>query len=163
MLKEFLEAGKVTGTHGIRGEVKIQPWANTPAFLAAFKTLYLDGAPVAVISARVHKGSLIVLFGGVETIDDAVRLKNKTVYIKRDDASLPPGEHFIADLIGLDAFDDDTGEKLGRVTDVLTLTPHNVYVITGTREILIPAVPDFVRRVDLDAGIITFHRIEGMS
>lgn len=81
MLNQYLEAGKIVGTHGVRGEVKIQPWANSPEFLCDFPTLYIDRVPVRVLSAKVHKSCIIALFEGISGIDDAILLKNKTVLI----------------------------------------------------------------------------------
>jgi 16S rRNA processing protein RimM len=162
MTRQYLEAGKIVNTHGVRGEVKIQPWADSPEFLCAFRILYIDGTPLAVLSSRVHKSSVITLFEGIGGIDDAIRLKNKTVFIDRNDARLKDGEHFITDLIGLSAVDEETGGELGRITEIIPLTPNNVYVIGGVREILVPAVPEFVRKIDIGAGTVTFRLIEGM-
>ncbi|SHH53311.1 16S rRNA processing protein RimM [Sporobacter termitidis DSM 10068] len=161
-MKQFIEAGKIVNTHGVRGEVKIQPWADSPEFLCGFKTLYIDDRPVKILSAKAHKTNVIALLEGVVGVDDAIRLKNKTVSINRDDAALEDGAHFITDLIGLAAVDEDTGRTLGTITDILPLTPNNVYVITGTREILVPAVPEFVKHIDTGAGRVTFRLIEGM-
>ncbi len=161
-MKQYLEAGTVTSTHGVRGEVRIQPWTNSPEFLVGFKTLYIDNKPMKVLSSSVHKSGVITLFEGIDHIDGAIRLKNKTVFIDRHDACLDNGEHFIADLIGLEAFDEGTGESLGRITEIMPMNPNNIYVITGKREILVPAVPEFVREINVDAGRITFRLIEGM-
>lgn len=162
MIKQYLEAGKITSTHGVRGEVRIEPWTNSPEFLCGFNILYIDGVPMKVLSMRPHKTSLITLFDGIGSIDSAVRLKNKVVFIDRNDASLEAGEHFIADLIGLTAFNEETGEELGKISEIIPLQPNNIYVITGQREILIPSVPEFVRDINIEAGRITFRLIEGM-
>ncbi|NLA87874.1 MAG: 16S rRNA processing protein RimM [Clostridiales bacterium] len=162
MLKQYIEIGKITSTHGVCGEVRIEPWANSPEFLCGFKALYIDGVPVKVLSARVHKSAVIALLDGVTDVDGAVRLKNKIVFIDRKDAGLETGEYFIADLIGLSAVDDATGEELGRITDILPLNPNNIYVINGQREILVPAVSEFVREINTEAGYIRFRLIEGM-
>ena len=161
-MEQFLEAGKIVNTHGVRGEVKIEPWADSPEFLCGIRTLYIDGSPRKVLSARVHKTCVIALLEGMGSIDDAVRLKNKTVSIHRRDANLEEGRYFISDLIGLRAVDDATGEELGRISDIIPLQANNVYVISGRQEILIPAVPEFVRKIDIDAGAVTFRLIEGM-
>jgi len=158
----FLEAGKIVNTHGIRGEVKLQPWADSPGFLASTERLYIDGAPVKILSARVHKGCVIAALEGVSDIDGAIKLKNKTVYISRDDVKLEEGVFFLADLIGLRAVDAVTGGDLGLVSDILSLPANDVYVITGMREILVPAVPEFVEEIDMAVGQIRFRLIEGM-
>ena len=161
-MNQFLEAGKIVNTHGVRGEVKIESWADTPDFLCGIKTLYIDGSPRRVLSARAHKAGVIALLEGVGSLDEAILLKNKTVSIDRKDAPLEEGRHFVADLIGLKALDDATGSELGKITDIIPLQAHPVYVITGSREILVPAVPEFVRGIDIDAGTVTFRLIEGM-
>ena len=162
MLNQFLEAGKVINTHGVRGEVKIEPWADSPEFLCGFTTLYVDGSPRKVLSARVHKTCVIALLEGIDDLDGAVALKNKTVSIDRRDVSLEDGRHFITDLIGLRAVDEATDEELGHISEIIPLQANNVYVISGRQEILIPAVPEFVRRIDIEGGTVSFRLIEGM-
>ncbi|MCL2408877.1 MAG: ribosome maturation factor RimM [Oscillospiraceae bacterium] len=158
----LLEAGKIVNTHGIRGEVRIQPWADSPAFLAGFEALYIDGVPRKLLSARVHKNFVIAAFDGVVNIEGALALKNKTVSISKDDVKLEEGRHFVADLIGLAAIDAESGREIGVVQDVLERPANNVYVIKGEREILIPAVPEFVVEINVEAGYIKFRLIEGL-
>lgn len=162
MKKQFLEAGKIVNTHGIRGEVKIQPWSNAPDFLCSFENVYIGEKPYKIKGIRVHKGNAIASLQGVETVDDAVRLKNKVVLIKREDAPLEEGEFFIQDLLGLKAIDADTGSELGTVHEVLPLPSGNIYVIKGEREILVPAVPAFIKETNIDAGFIKIRLIDGM-
>ena len=85
-MKEFLDCGQIVNTHGVRGEVRIVPWADSPEFLCQFSTLYLDGAPRRVMSSRVHKGSVIARLDGVDTVEKAMLLRDKTVQIRRADA-----------------------------------------------------------------------------
>jgi 16S rRNA processing protein RimM len=146
----------------VRGAVRIKPWANTPEFLLRFDSLYVDGAPLKVASSSASRDLVLVKFEGVDTFEDALRFKGKTVYIDRADAGLEDGERFVADLIGLDAIDDATGEPFGKVTDVLNLPAHDVYVVTGEREILIPSVPEFVVEVNVGGGFVRFRLIEGL-
>ena len=160
-MNKYLEAGKIVNTHGIKGEVKIEPWADSADFLRGFKQLYIDGAAREVISAREHNGFLIALLEGVEDVNSAMVLKNKIVSIDRDEAKLPQGSFFLQDLIGASVV-DESGTVLGKLTDVLEMPAHNVYVVTGEREILIPAVPQFILKTDADAGVVTVRLIEGM-
>jgi len=162
MKENLIEAGKIVNTHGIRGEVKIQPWADSPEFLMGFSRIFIQGAPVNVLSARVHKSCVIAALEGVSGIEDAIRLKNKIVHIDRDEVVLEQGQHFVADLVGLNAVDYESGENLGIIAEVLSLPSNNVYVIRGVREIMVPAVPDFVKEKNLEAGIIKLKLIEGM-
>lgn len=164
MKNPFLEAGEIVNTHGVRGELKILPWADSADFLCQFDTLYIDGQPVKVLSARTHKNMAIVLLEGVTDINAAMRNKGKVVSIDRTGVVLPNGRHFLADLMGLEVRDAQTGEIYGRVTDILTPPAHEVYVVTGTgKEYLIPAVDEFVKEINVDDGFIAVKLIEGMG
>ena len=162
MKNKFLEAGQIVNTHGIQGEVKIVPWCDTPEFLCQFDTLYLDGKPVKVRAARVHKGNVLATLDGVNDVNGAMALKGKTVFIDRTNVVLPEGRHFIADLIGLEVIDADSGEKLGVVADVLTPPAHEVYVVKGEHEYMIPAVDEFLAETNVESGYIKVRLIEGM-
>ena len=158
---KLIEAGKIVNTHGVRGEVKLQSWMDSPEVLAGFRTLYLDGKPVRVESAYVHKGSVIARLAGVSDMNTAMALKNRTVCIHRDDAALPEGGFFYADILGARVVTED-GAEVGVLADVLEYPAQNVYVVRGERERLIPAVPAFVLRTDVDSGVITVRLIDGM-
>ena len=159
--EKYLEAGKIVNTHGIRGEVKIDPWADSPDFLKRFKTIYIDSAPVAVQSARVHGAFVIAKLEGVDDVNAAMALKNRVVFIDRADVRLPKGRFFIADIIGARVVSDE-GDVLGELADVMEMPAQNIYVVRGEREILIPDVPEFIKSIDADSGVITVHLIEGM-
>ena len=164
MKNKFLEAGQIVNTHGIQGEVKIVPWCDSPEFLCAFDTLYIDGAPVRVTAARPHKGNVLARLEGVGDINQAMRLKGKTVFIDRTGVKLPDGRHFLADLMDLEVRDADTGAVLGRVADILPPPAHEVYVVRGEgREYLIPAVDAFVKEINVEGGFLCVHLIEGME
>lgn len=158
---QYIQAGQIVNTHGVRGEVKIVPWTDSPEFLQKFKTLYLGNAPVKVLSSRVHKGFLIAALEGVGDVNAALALKNKTVYIDRTDARLPEGTFFLADILGAGVV-TDAGKELGTLADVLDLPGQRVYVVKGGQEHLIPAVPEFILNTDVENGVITVHLIEGM-
>ena len=162
MKNQFLEAGQIVNTHGIQGEVKIVPWCDTPEFLCQFDTLYIDGKPVKVRSVRVHKGNALATLEGVTDVNGAMALKGKTVSIDRTGVVLPEGRHFIADLMGLEVVNADTGETLGVVADVLTPPAHEVYVVKGEHEYMIPAVDEFLVETNVEAGYIKVRLIEGM-
>ena len=162
MKNRFLEAGQIVNPPGIRGEVKIVPWCDSPEFLLQFDTLYLDEKPVKVLEARAHKGNVLARLEGVDDVNAAMVLKGRTVSIDRTGVVLPEGRHFIADLMGLDVLDADSGEKLGVVADVLTPPAHEVYVVKGEHEYLIPAVDEFLIETNVEGGYIRVRLIEGM-
>ncbi|NLF35422.1 MAG: 16S rRNA processing protein RimM [Clostridiales bacterium] len=163
MKKQLLEAGQILSTHGVQGELKVAPWCDTPEFLLDFSTLYVDEVPLPVSAARVHKGHLLVSFAGVTSINEAICLKGKVVCINRADAALPPGRHFLADLIGLEVRAADDGHVLGTLVQVLTPPAQNVYVVKGDREYMIPAVDDFIVETNPEAGYMRVRLIEGMA
>ena len=166
MQKQYLEVGKITNTHGLMGEVRVQPWADSPEFLCKFKKLYLDdhgGWGIKVEHARVHKNMAIMKLENITDIPSAVSLKNAILYVNRDDVKLPEGGFFIADLMGLEVRDAATGEVLGNIADVLDLPASNVYVVRGgKREILIPAVEAFVAETNVAEGFIRVNMMEGL-
>ena len=165
MLKQYLEVGKVTNVHGLMGEVKVQPWADSPEFLCQFKTLYVDEAhfPMTVQRARVHKNMVIIKFEGPTDVPSALSLRNAILYIHREDVKLPEGSFFLADIYGLEVRDAASGEVLGEIADVLTLPANNVYVVRGgARELMIPAVPQFIAETNIEAGYIRVNMMEGL-
>lgn len=164
MKNKFLEAGQIVNTHGIRGEVKIVPWCDSPEFLCEFDVLYLDGKPVKVERARPNNTNVIAKLAGVDDVNAAMCLKNKIVSIDRDDVELPEGRHFLADLYGLEVRNADTGEILGTVKDVLTPPANEVYVVEGGKKnYMIPAVDEFLVETNVDDGYIRVRLIEGME
>ena len=162
MKDELIEAGIIVNTHGINGELRLQPWADSPDFLTGFGHLFIDGVSVKVLSAKVHKGCVIATLEGVDNIDAAIRMKNKVVKVRKEDIHLEEGKYFVADLIGLQAVDAESEKNLGTVSDVLSLPANNVYVIKGEREILVPAVPEFIVETNLEKGYIKLRLIEGL-
>ena len=165
MLQQYLEVGKVTNVHGLNGEVKVQPWADSPEFLCQFKTLYLDEAhfPMNVQRARVHKNMVIIKFEGPTDVPSARSLRIAVLYIDRSDVSLPEGAFFLADIYGLEVRDAGTGEVLGKIADVLTLPANNVYVVKGgARELMIPAVPQFIAETNVEEGFLRVNMMEGL-
>ena len=162
MKKPFLEAGQIVSTHGVRGDVKVMPWADDPEFLLDFDTVYLGGKPVRVQSCRVQKTCVLVKLAGIDTVEAASALRDQVVSIDRADAQLPQGSIFIADLLGLPVYDGET--LLGTLAEVMPTPANDVYVVKSEdgQEHLIPAVPEFVLERNVDEGYIRVRLIEGM-
>lgn len=164
MKLETIRAGRIVGTHGVRGEVRVQPRDGDPAFLTRFKTFLLEGEPVTPTACRVHKNVVLMKFPGAEDLDAAQALRDKDLYIRRADARLPAGEFFDDELLGLDVFDGETGACLGELVRVDSYPAHKVYTVRGSREYLIPAVKDvFIKSVDLEENRMEVHVWEGMG
>ena len=166
MRKRYLECGKIVSTHGLRGEVRVQPWCDGADFLLEFSAFYFDGGAVsvAVEGARVHKNLLILRLAGVDDIDAAAALRGKVLYIDREDAPMEEGEHFVQDLLGLRVVDADTGQEYGRITDVFATGANDVYELTGERgeKKLVPAIPDVVVETDMEGGVVRIRPLEGL-
>lgn len=162
MKKQFLEGGQIVNTHGIRGEVKLVSWCDTPEVLAAISTYYIDGAAVKVRAARVHQGNVLALLEGADDVNAAMKLKGRTVLLRREDLPPPAGGYFLADLLGADVLDADSGEKLGVLTDVLFPSSQKVYVVKGERELMVPAVDAFIAETNIEGGFIRVRLIDGM-
>lgn len=166
MLKKYIEAGKVVGTHGVRGEMRVQPWCDSPDFLIDFKKLYLDNSGEAhldVVSSRVHGNICLIKADGVDTIESAESLRGKVLYIDRADAKLEEGRYFVDDIIGCTVSDAVSGVVYGKVTEVSNTGANDVWHITnGKNEYLMPNIPQFVDTVDVENEKITVTPIKGI-
>lgn len=163
MKKPFIEAGRIVNTHGVRGEVRIEVWLDSPEYLKSFPRVFVDEKEYKVVSAFVHKHFLIAALDGVSDLNAAMTLKGRPVQIAREDARLPEGGYFLQDLLGAEVISEDGGH-FGTLTDIMEKPASEVYVVTDPDgdEHLIPAVPAFVLKADADAGRITIRLIEGL-
>ena len=158
MKLQFLEAGEIVSTHGVRGEMKVLPWADGPDFLVEFERIRIGGADYKVESCRIQKTCNLLKVQGVDTVEDAQALRGKTVEVYRDDA--PEGLIFVAELIGIRVFSE--GEEIGKITGVLDYPGNKVYVVKGTHEYMIPAVKAFVLDTDMENETMQVKLIQGM-
>ena len=159
MKLEFLEAGEIVTTHGVRGEMKVLPWADGPDFLCDFSRVRIGGREYKVESCRVQKTCNLLKIQGIDTVEDAQALRGKTVEIYRCDA--PKDMIFAAELIGITVISG--GQEVGKITDVLDYPGNKVYVVKGQHEYMIPAVKAFVLNTDMERGVMEVRLIEGMG
>lgn len=165
MIKEFLEGGKIVGTHGVRGEMRVECWCDTPQFLAQFKTLYFDnGAEKIKVNSRAHKNMVLMKMPGIDTIEQADTLRGKIVYIKRSDIKLDEGVNFVQDMIGLEVVDSKTAQVYGTVTDVLHTGSNDVYEMkdSNNKAFYIPAIPDIIDEVDITGNKLFITPMKGL-
>ncbi len=160
-MKEYVEAGRIVNTHGVRGEVKIEIWLDSPEFFLRFSRVFVGGREIKLLSARPHKGCVIARLEGVEDMNAAMALKGRTVEVLRADAGLGEGEYFIQDIIGFRVADEE-GNTVGTLADTMETPASLIYVVRGEREHLIPAVDEFVLGVDMEKEEIRVRLIEGM-
>lgn len=168
MKKPYLEAGQIVGTHGVRGELKIQPWCDSAQFLCGFSVLYLDAAgrsPLKVQKLRPHKNIVLGVFDGINSVEQANALRGKTVYIDRADAALSEGTWFVQDLIGCKVIDIDTGAEYGTLSEVIPGAHANdIWTVTDAagKDILVPAIPSVVLETDVESGVIRIRPLQGL-
>ncbi len=168
-MEEYFRIGVITTTHGLRGEVKVFPTTEDPRRYDSLKECYLkehDGyRPVTVTGCKYFKNMVIVAFREFTTIEEAVLLKNKEIYVDRAHAiPLEEGEYYIADAIGSDVFDDQ-GKRIGILEDYLETGAQDVFLIRreNGKELLIPAVDEFIRSVDVTEKKVIVHLIPGFT
>lgn len=157
MKKEYIECGRIIAPHGVRGLVKVESWCDSPAVLASRKRVFLltggEYTERAVESATVSSRGVIMNIG-IPSREDAQMMKNTTLYLKRCDIPIPKGASLIADMIGLPVIDVDTSEVYGTLEDVSEAARGRLYSVkTEKGEVLIPDVPEFIKKIDTDTGI----------
>ena len=166
MSDNYLEAGKIVNVHGLRGDVKIMPWCDSADFLCEFEYLYLDREgkkELEVENARVFKNMVIAKFAGINTVEEAEKLREKVLYLSRDDVELYEDTYFIKDLIGIEVSDADTGKIYGLIKDVFQTGANDVYSIkNGEKEYLVPAIADVVVSTDIENKKMTIRPLEGL-
>ncbi len=168
MIKQYLELGQIVGTHGVRGEMKLDYWCDSPAFVQQFATVFLDpeGNRCAdVLSARPHKNQVLLTLKGIDSIEKAEALRSTVLYIRREDAGLADGAWFIAELIGCTVYDADDPEKIwGEIADVYNTGANDIWVIRtpAGREVHIPAIKDVVLGADVAANRAVIRPLKGL-
>ena len=165
MKKQYLEAGKIVTTHGIKGEVKIMPYCDSAERLAEFDRLFIgkNHDEIIVERARVQKNMVIAKLEGINTPEEAEKLRNKILFMHRDDLELDDDTYFIQDLIGMEVKDADSDVLYGKIADVMQTGANDVYVVRGEeREYLVPAIADVVISTDLDSNIMTIRPLDGL-
>ena len=159
MKLQYLEAGQIVTTHGVRGEMKVLPWADSPDFLMEFDRVRIDGKEYNVESCRIQKSCNLLKLEGIDSMEAAQAMHGKTLEIYREDAD--PDIIFAAELIGIEVYQDDL--LIGKLVDVLDYPGNKVYVVKGEKEYMIPAVKAFVLSTDMDHNRMQVKLIEGMA
>ncbi len=165
MLKSYLEIGKIVGTHGIQGEMRVECWCDSPDFVSQFKTLYFnEGKEKVSVKARPHKNIALVKIKGIDSIEQADTLRGKVLYMKRSDAKLPKGVHFVQDLVGLEIKDFETDKVYGKLTDVLKTGANDVYELKGEdgKAYYLPVIPDVVKEISPEKGYVLITPMKGI-
>lgn len=160
---EFITTGRILTALGIKGKLKVKIETDFPQRFAPGAKIYINRQPMTINSAEWHRGKLIIKIDTIDSIEDAQKLQGKTLEIHRSQVHpLPEGQYYHFQLIGLEVWTTQ-GELLGNVTEILTAESNDNYVVRGAKgEILIPAIEDVIKSVDLDQGRMTIEAIEGL-
>ena len=163
-----LQVGVITQTHGIRGEVKVFPTTDDASRFKKLKEVIMDTGrerlTMEIEGVKFFKQYAIIKFKGYDSINDVEKYKNAKLYVTRDKAvRLKKDEYFIADLIDMEVVTQEGG-YLGRVKDVLVTGANDVYVVEreDKTEILLPAIKECVREIDMECSKITVHIMDGL-
>lgn len=165
---EYLEAGKIVNTHGLRGEVKAVPWTDSPETFECIEYVYIKkktgDVRLDIENIKYQKNNLILKFKQIQTIEEAETLKNKTLYIDRGAlGELPEGVYYIADIIGLEAVDTD-GNVIGTVADIFNTGSNDIYEIkrVGKKNLLLPHIDDVIT-VELENRRVVIRIPKGLE
>ena len=159
MRLQFVEAGEIVNTHGLRGEMKVLPWLDSPEDLCDFERCRINGKEYTLEVCRVQKTCNLLKVEGIDTVEAAQAMRGKTVELYRED--IDDEVIFAAELIGMNVFCD--GQQIGKITDVLDYPGNKVYVVKGEHTYMIPAVKEFILRTDMEAGGMEVKLLEGMG
>ena len=160
---EFLIVGYILAPWGIRGEVKVEVVTDFPERFAPRKVVYLNTRPLEIESCHPHKQHLVVKLDTIDSVEDAEKLRGQDLTIPRSELyHLPQGQYYTFQIIGLKVVTTE-GELLGHITEIMTTGSNDVYIVEGKRgEILIPAIEDVVKSIDLQKGEVVIEAIKGL-
>lgn len=167
-MEQFLQVGVISSTHGVRGEVKVFPTTDDKNRFKKLKKVILDTGKeqmsLEIEGVKFFKQFAILKFKGIDNINDIEKYKGRSLLVERANAvRLRKDEYFIADMIGMDVFTED-GAIFGKLTDVMETGANDVYVVETTKgqEVLIPAIKQCILEVDVEAGKMVVHLLEGL-
>lgn len=155
----YIEAGEIVTTHGVRGEVKVLSWLDSPEMLCEFDRCRIEGKEYAMDAVRVQKTCNLVKLRGVDTMEDAQKLRGKTMELYREDIS--DELIFASELVDVEVYAD--GARIGKIKEVLDYPGNSVYVVQGERQYLIPAVKEFILSTDLEKNQMQVKLLKGMA
>ena len=161
MRQTMIEAGGIVTTHGVRGEVKVLTWLDSPDMLCEFERCRIDGKEYRIDSCRVQKTCNIMKLVGVDSMEAAQAMRGKTIQLFRDD--IDDDVIFASELIGVDVVCD--GAVIGKITEVLDYPGNSVYVVGNDKRkdaYMIPAVKEFILSTDIAGNVMQVKLIEGM-
>ncbi len=158
MKLQFVEAGEIVTTHGVKGEMKVLPWVDSPDILCEFDRCRIGGVEYEIENCRIQKTCNLLKVKGIDTMEAAQAMRGKVVELYRED--IDDEVIFAAELIGVEVYAE--GENIGKIVDVLDYPGNSVYVVKGKYEYMIPAVKAFILSTDVEGNRMEVRLLEGM-
>lgn len=164
-MSEYVNIGKIANTHGIKGELKIIPLTDDKTRYEDLEYVFIEDETDKFYIEKIwyNKNLVMIKFKNFDNINDVLKFKNKFINVHKENlVKLPEDTYFIFDLIGIDVYTSDN-TKIGSIKDVLQTGANDVYIINnGKKEILIPAVKEIVKEVNLNEKTMIIEPIEGL-
>lgn len=167
-MNSYLELGQIVNVKGLKGEVKVNPFTKNIDRFEELKTVLIkfknENKEFEIEKVGYHKNQVILKFKGINTIEEAEKLRNSYILINRNDLEpLEEGVYYITDLLGLEVYTED-GTLLGKVDDIYNTGSNDIYVVKDDlgKQKLLPGIPEVLKNVDLEHGKIIVNLIEGL-
>lgn len=163
-MEKYIEIGQIVNTHGLKGEIKVKPWTDFPEVFENFDCVFTkDRTKYNIEKTKYQKGCVLLKLNEVDSIEDAEKMRNTVLYVKRElFDSLPENTYLVADIIGLKVKSIEC--EYGTVTDVITTGSNDVYVVNSEEysQILIPAIKDVIKEININKGYILVDMPKGL-
>ncbi len=167
-MQEFLEIGQIVNTFGIKGMVKVKPFTDDITRFDNIKNIYVETNKTKrqyeIEEIKYHKEMVLLKFKGIDSVEEAELLRNSYLKIHRkDEPELEEGTYYIVDLIGLEVYSDE-GILLGKLEDIYNTGSNDIYVVKNElgKQLLLPAISDVIKQIDLQQKKIVVHILKGL-
>ncbi len=161
-MQDKFEIGKIVNTFGIKGEVKVTPYTDDIEQFKKIKNIYVNNTLMKIQSAKFQKNVVILKLQGVDDMTSAENLRDSIIKVDRSKKKLPENTYYIADLIGLDVYTDE-GTLFGKVKDIYNTGANDIYSIeTEGKEVLLPAIKEVIKQIDIENKKIIVHILKGL-
>ena len=165
--KKYLCVGKIVGSRGLKGELKVEHYCDSPEVFFDIENLFIDvnAEPLKIDGMRVHKAQVLLFLIGIENKESAEKLKGKYIYAFRDDIPIEPGSYFIEELKGCDVYNFESNRFYGTLKDVFNTGANDIYEIYNSeedKEYLVPVINGTLVDVNFDENKIFINPIEGI-
>ena len=167
-MTKYLEIGQIVNTFGIKGMVKVKPFTDNIERFSNLEKIYIKNksgqTEYKIQEVKYHKNMVLIKFEGIENPEQADLLRNSYLIVDREtEEPLEAGRYYIVDMIGLDVFTDDN-EYLGKLEDIYNTGSNDIYVVKNElgKQVLLPAIEDVIKNIDMDNKKVIVHLIPGL-